>query len=186
MVARIWFNGVAWQSRHGERKQVMASEPSVTLRVQLPSDMSVTLGDKQYAIDIKKLAENPEALRHVVEYGIGRFTRDGTTKLTVGEGDAKVTRDATPEERVTLASEKWDRLFTGRLRERVAGSGDPVLAELRTLAVRFLVKAGTSRKAIPKLPDRDAVKAALKAHSGVYGKLVKRAEAIAELKAEEL
>jgi len=163
-----------------------AAEPSTTVRVQLPATMTVTLGDKAFPIDVKKLTENPDALRHVVEYGIGRFTRDGTTKVAEGEGKARTLRDATPDERVTLASEKWERLFTGRLRERVAGSGDPVLAELRTLAVRFLVKAGTSRKDIPKLPDRDAVKAALKAHAGVYGKLEKRAAAIAELKAEDI
>lgn len=164
------------------KNQTQKAEPSVTLRVQLPSNLAIQVAEgHEVQIDLAALSQNAEALRHVLLYGIGRFTRDGTTKVKEG----KELRDATPQERKDLAEAKWARLFEGRLRERVS-SADPVLSEMRTLTLRYLVKAGTKAKDIGKLPDRDAVRKALAAHAGVYEKVVKRATALAEMKSEEL
>lgn len=159
------------------------AEPSVTLRVQIDTNLTIPVGDGETVkIDVTKLRDNPEALKHVVLYGIGRFTRDGTTKIREGEGkDAKL-RDATPKERKDLSEAKWTRLFEGRMRERSVGSSDPVLHEARTLAVRFLVKSGVAKKDVPKLGDRDAIKAALAAHAGIFDKIMARAAKLAEMK----
>lgn len=165
------------------------ASPTVALTVQIPVGFEVAIADGvTFRVDAARLAQCPAALAHVVKYGLSRFTRDGTTKIASGEKDAEgkaLLRDATPAERVTLAGEKWARLFEGRMRERGTATADPVLGEYRTLAVRLLVKSGVARKAIPKLPDYAAIDAALKAHSGAAEKLRKRAAAIAAMRDEE-
>lgn len=171
-----------------EKKNVDVTEnlptvENVTLTITLPryADIAVAPG-RSFRLDRQKYIDDANGaavlLRKLI-YGEGRFTRDGTTKVTEGEGDAKVTRDATPDERLDLSTAKWARDFAGTLKTREgSAASDPELAELRTLTILALQKKGKKVKEIGKLPTRTEIAAALAAFEGAFEKLSKRAAAI--------
>jgi len=182
------------------------AEPTVTLTVTLPRNYSVMLLKESGASVVRDLAAlTPDAFRHLVAYGIGRFNRDGATPdewtecgadedgaapattQTIEDGAGGATlrvltyrRKATLADRaaeaVKLSDDKWTRLLAGTLRSHVGGTADPVLAETRTIVVRALVKRGVARKAIPRLPDHAAIVAACAAFPG----LAEKAQALAK------
>lgn len=167
-------------------------QPTVRVVVDIPSSWDEPLLKAlglTYRVDGLKLSLNPAAAKHLFLYGVSRFAKDGCTPDDeVTEGETK--RPATDAERkaqaLELTTEKFARLFSGTLRQRVGGTADPVLAELRTIVVKALVKRGVARKAIPKLPDRKSIEAACAAHDGLFAKALALATKVVAARGDEL
>lgn len=148
----------------------------VSLTITVPRFYEVNLVSRDDAVKVTRDLKDLDArvFERLFDYGIGRYNRDGTTKVREKGADGKmVERDATNEERPALAAAKWAALVEGRARTHAA-SGDALLSTLRAIAVNVLKKRGMSGKQIPKMPDRAAVKTLL--GEDVFEKALARAE----------
>ena len=166
-----------------------SERPGVTFNVTLPAVIEVPMGESTFRITTDGLTQH--AVEHMLDYGIGRFARDGTTRIAVtdAEGnpvkkDGKIEmRDATDAERIALAEAKLLRLLEGKLRERTA-TADPLTGAARLFTIKALRARGVVPKAIPKLGDRATMEAVLAAYPGLWAKVLALAENHVKVMAE--
>lgn len=188
------------------------TEETVTLTATIPRHAKVDLLKAlgvSVTRDLATLIDHPNALKHILAYGVGRFNRDGASPeewLSIdgtefADGPVNVgadgvthpeplNRKATDAERgaeaIRLSDEKWTRLLAGTLRERIGGTSvDPLVAECRTLTVIALVKRGVARKAIPKLPALEDMRRELARFEGLFDRIHARAEKVVAARAGE-
>lgn len=152
------------------------AEPTVSFTVTLPVPCRILVAEDTFAeVPVSEMTD--AHAQHAFMYGVGRFTRDGTTKTDEVDENGKpikvdgktVTRDATSAERKELAEAKWSRLVEGKLRERTVA--DPVVGAARLFTIKALRGRGVANKAIPKLPGLPEMEKALAAYPGLWMKV---------------